>query len=130
MSRRSFLKMLGIGGAGVVIGASGVGSIFSFKSMFDTPEDEEKDAYEFYGKVQAGITTPTQRSINFVALDLKSKDKAAIKDMFKQWTKMAAQMTDGDSVGKESSNPLEILYKLNGLKQVLFQDNFMKRHVT
>ena len=92
--------MLGIGGAGVVIGASGVGSIFSFKSMFDTPEDEEKDAYEFYGKVQAGITTPTQRSINFVALDLKSKDKAAIKDMFKQWTKMAAQMTDGDSVGK------------------------------
>ena len=33
--------MLGIGGAGVVIGASGVGSIFSFKSMFDTPEDEE-----------------------------------------------------------------------------------------
>ena len=106
MSRRSFLKMLGIGGAGVVIGASGVGSIFSFKSMFDTPEDEEKDAYEFYGKVQAGITTPTQRSINFVALDLKSKDKAAIKDMFKQWTKMAAQMTDGDSVGKESSNPL------------------------
>lgn len=98
--------MLGIGGAGVVIGASGVGSIFSFKSMFDTPEDEEKDAYEFYGKVQAGITTPTQRSINFVALDLKSKDKAAIKDMFKQWTKMAAQMTDGDSVGKESSNPL------------------------
>lgn len=106
MSRRSILKMLGIGGAGVVIGASGVGSIFSFKSMFDTPEDEEKDAYEFYGKVQAGITTPTQRSINFVALDLKSKDKAAIKDMFKQWTKMTAQMTDGDSVGKESSNPL------------------------
>lgn len=71
MSRRSILKMLGIGGAGVVIGASGVGSIFSFKSMFDTPEDEEKDAYEFYGKVQAGITTPTQRSINFVALGFK-----------------------------------------------------------
>ena len=44
--------MLGIGGAGVMIGASGVGSIFSFKSMFDTPEDEEKDAYEFYGKVR------------------------------------------------------------------------------
>lgn len=27
-SRRSFLKMLGIGGAGVAIGASGVGSLF------------------------------------------------------------------------------------------------------
>ena len=42
VSRRSFLKMLGIGGAGVVIGASGAGSIFSFKSMFDTPENEER----------------------------------------------------------------------------------------
>ena len=41
VSRRSFLKMLGIGGAGVVIGASGAGSIFSFKSMFDTPENEK-----------------------------------------------------------------------------------------
>ena len=100
--------MLGIGGAGVMIGASGVGSIFSFKSMFDTPEDEEKDAYEFYGKVQAGITTPTQRSINFVALDLKTKDKSEIKEMFKQWTKMAAQMTDGDAVGKKAT----ILYYL------------------
>ncbi len=47
VSRRSFLKMLGIGGAGVVIGASGAGSIFSFKSMFDTPENEDKDALSF-----------------------------------------------------------------------------------
>ncbi|MFZ8207023.1 twin-arginine translocation signal domain-containing protein, partial [Staphylococcus aureus] len=44
-SRRTFLKMLGIGGAGVAIGASGVGSMWSFKSMFNTPEDPEKDAY-------------------------------------------------------------------------------------
>ena len=38
-----------------------VGSVWSFKSMFNTPEDPEKDAYEFYGKVQPGITTPTQK---------------------------------------------------------------------
>jgi deferrochelatase/peroxidase EfeB len=106
VSRRSFLKMMGIGGAGVVIGASGAGSVFSFKSMFDTPEDEEKDAYEFYGKVQAGITTPTQKTCNVVSLELKSKDKSAIKDMFKQWTKMAENMTDGDAVEKDSKNPL------------------------
>lgn len=106
VTRRSFLKMMGIGGAGVVIGASGAGSVFSFKSMFDTPEDEEKDAYEFYGKVQAGVTTPTQKTCNFVSLELKSKDKNAIKDMFKEWTKMAANMTDGDAVEKDSKNPL------------------------
>ena len=97
--------MLGIGGAGVVIGASGVGSIFSLNQCLIHQKMKRKMHMSFMAKF-AGITTPTQRSINFVALDLKSKDKAAIKDMFKQWTKMAAQMTDGDSVGKESSNPL------------------------
>ena len=105
-SRRTFLKMLGIGGAGVAIGASGVGSMWSFKSMFNTPEDPEKDAYEFYGKVQPGITTPTQKTCNFVALDLKSKDRDAIKAMFKKWTVMADRMMDGDTVGKTSNNPL------------------------
>lgn len=105
-SRRTFLKMLGIGGAGVAIGASGVGSMWSFKSMFNTPEDPEKDAYEFYGKVQPGITTPTQKTCNFVALDLKSKDRDAIKAMFKKWTVMADRMMDGDTVGKPSNNPL------------------------
>lgn len=105
-SRRTFLKMLGIGGAGVAIGASGVGSMWSFKSMFNTPEDPEKDSYEFYGKVQPGITTPTQKTCNFVALDLKSKDRDAIKAMFKKWTVMADRMMDGDTVGKASNNPL------------------------
>ena len=60
VSRRSFLKMLGIGGAGVVIGASGAGSIFHLNRC-STPENEDKDAFEFYGRVQAGITTPTQK---------------------------------------------------------------------
>lgn len=106
VSRRSFLKMLGIGGAGVVIGASGAGSIFSFKSMFDTPENEDKDAFEFYGRVQAGITTPTQKNCNFVALELKTKDKQAIKDMFKKWTQMSVNMTDGAPAEKDSQNVL------------------------
>lgn len=31
--------------------------------MFDTPESEENDSYEFYGHIQAGITTPTQKIV-------------------------------------------------------------------
>ena len=31
--------------------------------MFDTPENEDKDAFEFYGRVQAGITTPTTKIV-------------------------------------------------------------------
>ncbi|MBU5910553.1 Dyp-type peroxidase, partial [Vibrio cholerae O1] len=41
-----------------------------------------------------------------VALDLKSKDRDAIKAMFKKWTVMADRMMDGDTVGKASNNPL------------------------
>lgn len=63
-SRRTFLKMLGIGGAGVAIGASGVGSMWSFKSMFNTPEDPEKDAYEFYGKVQPALPHRRKKHVN------------------------------------------------------------------
>ncbi|RZI10745.1 Dyp-type peroxidase domain-containing protein, partial [Staphylococcus aureus] len=86
------------------IGASGVGSLWSFKSMCNTPEDQEKDAYEFYSSVQAAITTPTQKTCNFVALDLKSKERDAIKAMFKEWTVMADRMMDGDTVCKPSNN--------------------------
>lgn len=105
-SRRSFLKMLGIGGAGVAIGASGVGSLFSFKSMFDTPEEEADQAYQFYGKVQPGITTPTQTNINLAVLDLKSKDKSAIQQMFKTWTERTVKMMHGEAIGKTTSNTL------------------------
>ena len=31
--------------------------------MFDTPESEENDSYEFYGHIQAGIITPTQKIV-------------------------------------------------------------------
>ncbi len=81
--------MLGIGGAGVAIGASGVGSMWSFKSMFNTPEDPEKDAYEFYGKCNQALPHPRKKHAISVALDLKSKNRDAIKAMFKKWTVMA-----------------------------------------
>ena len=74
--------MLGIGGAGVAIGASGVGSMWSFKSMFNTRRSG-KDAYEFYGKVQSGITTPTQKNMQFRCIRFEVKDRDAIKAMFK-----------------------------------------------
>lgn len=47
-------KMLGIGGAGVAIGASGVGSVWSFKSMFNTPEDPERMHMNSMGKCNQG----------------------------------------------------------------------------
>ena len=57
-SRRTFLKMLGIGGAGVAIGASGVGSVWSFKSMFNTPEDPERMHMNFMVKCNQALPHP------------------------------------------------------------------------
>lgn len=60
-SRRTFLKMLGIGGAGVAIGASGVGSMWSFKSMFNTPEDPEKMRMNFMVKCNQALPHPRKK---------------------------------------------------------------------
>lgn len=60
-SRRTFLKMLGIGGAGVAIGASGVGSMWSFKSMFNTPEDPEKIRMNFMVKCNQALPHPRKK---------------------------------------------------------------------
>ena len=49
--------MLGIGGAGVAIGASGVGSVWSFKSMFNTPEDPER-MHNFMVKCNRALPHP------------------------------------------------------------------------
>ena len=98
ISRRTFLKMLGIGGAGVAIGASGVGGMWSFKSMFNTPEDPEKMRMNFMVKVTARHYHTHAKTCNFVALDLKSKDRDAIKAMFKKWTVIVDRMMDGDTV--------------------------------
>lgn len=54
--------------------------------------------YDFYGEHQGGITTPTQRQNYFLVLDLHTTDRAAIVQMFKDWTEYAARLTQGDNI--------------------------------
>lgn len=51
--------------------------------------------FEFYGEHQAGITTPSQRSIYFLVMDLHTDKLDTIKQMFKDWTASAASLTQG-----------------------------------
>lgn len=51
--------------------------------------------YEFYGEHQAGITTPSQRHIYFLVMDLHSDKLDDIKQMFKDWTASAVNLTQG-----------------------------------
>jgi deferrochelatase/peroxidase EfeB len=57
------------------------------------------DAVAFHGEHQAGITTPTQDRLHFVAFDVITKDRARLVEMLKEWTAAAARMTRGQDAG-------------------------------
>jgi deferrochelatase/peroxidase EfeB len=50
---------------------------------------------DFYGEHQAGIVTPAQDRMHFVALDVVTKDRAQLVDLLKRWTRAAYRMTAG-----------------------------------
>ncbi|WP_374717679.1 iron uptake transporter deferrochelatase/peroxidase subunit [Neobacillus sp.] len=104
-TRREMLKTAGVGGIGVLIGASGFGGLLSItenKASGSKPDN----IIPFYGKHQSGITTKPQDHIYFAALDVTATDKTALIQLFKDWTKAAALMTEGKPVGELSSNGL------------------------
>ncbi|GIH07056.1 peroxidase [Rhizocola hellebori] len=57
------------------------------------------DAVEFYGAHQAGITTPAQDRLHFVAFDVITDDRAKLVQMLRDWTAAAARMTAGRDAG-------------------------------
>lgn len=61
--------------------------------------------YDFYGEHQAGITTPSQRQLYFLVMDLHTTDINAIRQMFKDWTDYAAKLTQGQNIKAYGTNP-------------------------
>ncbi|MGL4743404.1 MAG: iron uptake transporter deferrochelatase/peroxidase subunit [Dermatophilaceae bacterium] len=49
----------------------------------------------FRGAHQAGITTPAQDRLHFVALDVTTDDPAELRDLLTRWTRAAERMTYG-----------------------------------
>lgn len=50
---------------------------------------------DFHGAHQAGIITPAQDRLHFVALDVVTKDRGELVDLLKRWTRAAERMTLG-----------------------------------
>ncbi|MCC8438556.1 Dyp-type peroxidase [Brevibacillus sp. M2.1A] len=106
-SRREVLKMAALAGSGIVVGMSGMASLFAINSSFkanglvhpeseDTqPEEVNKDAIPFYGARQAGIGTPQQMYMYFAAFDMISEEVEKLKQILKIWTAYSADMTAG-----------------------------------
>ncbi|PFP24499.1 deferrochelatase/peroxidase EfeB [Bacillus sp. AFS073361] len=103
ISRRDILKTAGVGGVGVILGASGLGGLLSISESKATTK-EAHDIVPFYGKHQSGITTKTQNHVYFVSLDVTTSKKEELVQLFKDWTKAAGLLTEGKAVGDLSSN--------------------------
>ena len=106
MDRREFLKKAGIGGAGLALGLSGASAFFANKEQGSKNLADGQEEISFYGKHQAGITTPMQKNIYFVVLDLRTTDKNELIQLFKDWTDYSQKLVNGELVKKDGSNAL------------------------
>lgn len=106
MDRREFLKKAGIGGAGLALGLSGASAFFANKEQGSKNISDGQEEISFYGKHQAGITTPMQKNIYFVVLDLRTTDKNELIQLFKDWTDYSQKLVNGELVKKDGSNAL------------------------
>lgn len=61
--------------------------------------------YEFYGEHQAGITTPSQRHIYFLVVDLHTDKLDEVQQMFKDWTAYSVNLMQGNNIKAYDKNP-------------------------
>ncbi|MGW9126982.1 Dyp-type peroxidase [Paenibacillus chitinolyticus] len=102
-SRRDVLKMVTLAGTGIVVGSSGMASLFAINNRLKAisgpevsqSEKVNNDAIPFYGERQAGIGTPQQMYMCFAAFDIISDNVDKLKQLLKIWTDKSADMTAG-----------------------------------
>ncbi|WP_053912793.1 iron uptake transporter deferrochelatase/peroxidase subunit [Streptomyces sp. SCSIO 75703] len=94
-SRRA---VLGWGGAGLALGAATAGGAAAVAGGRGTGSGDG-GAVPFHGRHQAGIATPVQDRLHFAAFDVKTRDRAELAGLLKDWTRAAERMTAGRTVG-------------------------------
>lgn len=100
-ARRDFIKQATLMSVGV--GAAMASSAYALEPRVAKASATPAEI-PFYGKHQAGISTPAQKHIYFVVLDLHSTEIENIKALFQTWTKYAANLTAGKNVKPYPSN--------------------------
>ena len=131
-NRRSFLRQFGalsVAGAGLAVSACQQKPSENLPNLQALDGNQSKDSdknenpkhagsdanttkncfadvkYDFYGEHQAGITTPSQRNIYFLVMDLHTNKLDDVKQMFKDWTTYAANLTQGKNIKPCEKNP-------------------------
>jgi len=101
VSRRRLFGWVGAGTAGV-LAAGATGGVIGRTSALETAASSgpgPHDAVEFTGPHQAGIVTPAQDRLHFVALDVTTDDRDELIEVLKAWTAAARRMTAGQDAG-------------------------------
>jgi len=96
ISRRSLLKSAGVGAAG--IGLAGSGYLVGQESA-EASSGDGTGSVAFYGEHQAGIDTPAQDRLFFASFDLLTESPAELRELMREWTAAAAEMTAGEMIG-------------------------------
>ncbi|MEV6708869.1 iron uptake transporter deferrochelatase/peroxidase subunit [Micromonospora wenchangensis] len=98
LSRRRAITLAGVGVAGAAGVAAGAGALARDGNRA-AAYDGAAGAVPFHGEHQAGITTPAQDRLHFVAFDVITKDRDRLVAMLQEWTAAAARMTGGKDAG-------------------------------
>ena len=96
-------RLLGVGAGAAAIGAvAGAGGAYAARrgdastgTSAATSVALEGAEVPFRGERQSGIVTPAQDRMHFVALDVVTKDPAAVAEMLTAWTRAAERLTVG-----------------------------------
>jgi deferrochelatase/peroxidase EfeB len=103
LSRRG---LFGAGAAGVALAAGGGAVGYAVAPVVEI-SPVGSDAVPFWGGEngghQAGITTPAQDRLHFVAFDVITDDRARLVELLKSWTAAAARMTQGSEASEVST---------------------------
>ncbi|WP_369257289.1 iron uptake transporter deferrochelatase/peroxidase subunit [Geodermatophilus amargosae] len=100
LSRRRLLGAFGAGTAGV-LAAGAAGGVIGRATADDAPAAAAAptDAVPFHGEHQAGIVTPAQDRLHFVALDVTTDSREDLVQLLEDWTEAARRMTAGRDAG-------------------------------
>lgn len=105
MSRRRLLGLSGLGVAGTLVSGS-VGAAVSratderpTASSSPRPTPDPTAPVPFTGVHQAGIATPAQDRLHFVAFDVTTESREKLVDLLRSWTSAARRLTAGEPAG-------------------------------
>jgi deferrochelatase/peroxidase EfeB len=96
ISRRRLLASAGVGAAGIGLGAGGY---LIGQDSAEASEGEGSGSVPFYGEHQAGIDTPAQDRLHFASFELLTESRAELREMMREWSRAAAEMTAGQLIG-------------------------------